>query len=90
MAQRSMIERRIMDCYIRLKIVKLLKMSVFLEIDVTALRRPKPSLDDHVSSPNDTFKVCLKDHQLKCGPRIFAKMLLIIDKQLTFFLNIAY
>lgn len=37
------------------------------------------NLDDHVSSPNDTFKVCLNDHQLKCGPRIFAKMLLLFS-----------
>lgn len=45
---------------------KLLKISGFIEINVTASRRPIPMLDNNVSSANDTRKNCSPDHWLKC------------------------
>lgn len=48
-----MIERRFADK----NIVKLLKMSVFLEINVTALRYPIPATGDNVSSvENEAYR----------------------------------
>lgn len=43
-----------------------LKISVFLEVNVTAPCRPIPMSDDHVSSANGTRKNCIPDHRLKC------------------------
>lgn len=70
--------------YIYRLIVKPLKVLVLVFLEINVPRRPIPASGDHVSSADDTRKICSPDSRRKCdlgssvGPKYVRKTIFFI------------